>query len=358
MLYVFFALGFVMLIAGADLLVRTSSELAGRLGIPAVIVGLTVVAYGTSAPEIVFTYQAAWNGQTNLAVANVVGSNILNQYLILGIAAIILPLRVHRKLIELDIPLVIGLGTGVLLASLDGAIGVIEGGVLFVGWFLYTGCSIYFVREESRGVKEEFKETVSSDDHLSFIDRASSVLLGFGLIAGVGLLVFGAQLFSEGAVSIARYLGVSNWVIGATVVAAGTSSPELATSVVAAIGGRDDVAVANVIGSSLFNILGGLGGASVISAAPLPISSAVQFFDLPVMVVGLFVCLPFALSEFKLSRWEGAVLILYFTVYTVLLLDVWLPAWFETFRSTVVLFGPLLLMTVFESLRSMLPSKD
>ena len=350
----FFVIGLVLLVAGADLLVRTSSELAGRLGIPPVIIGLTVIAYGTSAPEIAFTYQAAWIGQTDLAVANVVGSNIFNQYLILGLAAVILPLSVHRNLIELDIPLVLGLGTVVWLSGLDGTLGWLEGGLLFVSWFLYTGASIYHAHEEPREVHREFLGTLADAPRLTILERFGSVMLTIGVVLGIVLLVLGSRWFSEGAVSVARFLGVSEWVIGATIVAAGTSFPELATSVLAAVNGRDDVAIANVIGSSLFNIMGGLGGASVLSGADLPIGRGVMIFDLPVMVVGFFVCLPFALSNFELSRWEGAVLVLYFSIYNILLFNGWLPGWLHTFGGTVLVLLPILLTTLVELSRSTL----
>lgn len=356
--FAFFVIGLVLLIAGADLLVRSSSELAGRLGIPPVIIGLTVVAYGTSAPEIAFTYQSAWMGEADLAVANVVGSNIVNHYLILGLAALVLPLSVHRKLIEVDIPLVIGLGVGFLLASLDGSIGVGEGGLLFVGWFLYTAMSIYYARKQPDVVKKEFRGFRKKAMDIETLQRFGTIMLVTGVLLGIALLVLGSRWFSSGAVSIARLLGVSEWVIGATIVAAGTSFPELVTSLLAAFNGRDDVAVANVIGSSLFNILGGLGGASVISGAAIPISSGVVIFDLPVMVIGFLVCLPFALSEFELARWEGAVLLVYFVVYTILLFDGWLPEWLDTFEGTLVVLSPILVTIVVELTRSALGTRN
>ncbi|MCE8016545.1 calcium/sodium antiporter [Halomonas sp. MCCC 1A17488] len=304
------ALGLVLLIAGAEGLVRGASRLALQVGISPLIIGLTVVAFGTSAPELVVSIKAALDDQAGIAIGNVVGSNIFNVLFILGISALIVPLAVAQQLIRLDIPLMIGISLLMLLLALDGSIGRLDGGLLFLGLVVYTGFLLWQGRRQSEPAETEVSESARSHWGIDVLFVAG----------GLAMLVAGSRLFVDAAVVLATWLGVSEQVIGLTVVAAGTSLPEVVTSIVAALRGQRDIAVGNVVGSNIFNLLGVLGLAGLIAPAGIAVTDAMLSLDIPVMLAVAVACLPICFTASAINRWEGAVLLGYYVAYTAYLI--------------------------------------
>jgi cation:H+ antiporter len=301
--------GLVLLTAGAESLVRGASRLADAIGISPLVIGLTVVAFGTSAPEMAVSTVSSMTGDSGIAVGNVIGSNIFNILAILGLSALITPLVVQQQLIRLDVPLMLAVSVATWWMALDGRIARTEGLLLFAGVVVYTVFLIMKSRGENRTIEEEYAKAYSGQH----ARRAFSLTTNIAFIAvGLGLLVLGSRWLVQGAVSIATRLGVSELVIGLTVVAAGTSLPELATSVVASIRGERDIAVGNVIGSNLFNLMAVLGVAAIVGSDGAPVSSASLHVDLPVMVLAAAACLPIFLTGHRISRGEG---LLFFASY-------------------------------------------
>ncbi|QSP94636.1 calcium/sodium antiporter [Marinobacter salinisoli] len=311
-----FCIGLVFLIVGAEALVRGASRLAAVLGISPLVIGLTVVAFGTSSPELAVSVKSALSDQASLAMGNVVGSNIFNVLFILGLSALIVPLVVSQQLIRLDVPLMIALSVAVLLLSLDGNLSRMDGILLVTGLIIYIGFLIYQSRKTSAGI------TGNGSDHLA-PDHQTSVNwpknLGL-VVGGLVLLVIGSRWLVESAVAFAQYLGVSELVVGLTIVAAGTSLPEVVTSVIAAIRGERDIAVGNVVGSNIFNLMGVLGLAGIVAPAGIEVSTAVIGFDLPVMIAVALACLPIFFTGATISRQEGLVLLAYYVAYTLYLI--------------------------------------
>ena len=313
-------LGLVVLTVGAELLVRGASKIALAAGLPPLIVGLTVVAYGTSAPELAVSVRAALAGQGDLALGNVLGSNVFNVLLVLGCSAVIIPLLASRQLVRLDVPILIAVCAGAWALAADGSFSRLDGLVLTGAGIVYT---VLLIGMGRRQTKKE-KAARAADPNVEDLPDPPKTLTGFlaavGLLgAGLAGLVFGAQWLVDGAVTLARGLGVSDLVIGLTVVAAGTSAPELATSVVAAFRGERDLAVGNVVGSSIFNFLAVLGPAAAVAPAGIPVAPGVLHFDLPVVVAVAVVCLPIFLTNGVISRIEGGLFLAYFVLYTVYL---------------------------------------
>lgn len=313
---VYLVLGLVMLVAGADLLVRGASRLALRFGISPLLIGLTVVAFGTSAPELAVSIQAGLAGQSGIAVGNIVGSNIFNVLMVLGLSALITPLAVSQQLVRIDVPLLIGVSVLFLIMAFDGHIGFFDGLLLTGGIVAYIVFSIQQSRKESAAVQAEYEQEFGGGNS-PLLERLP---VQIGLIAGgLVLLVLGATWLVESAVSIARVLGVSEVIIGLTIVAAGTSLPELATSVVAAMRGERDIAVGNVIGSGLFNILSIAGIAAMVTPGGLVVAPALIHFDIPVMVAVTLACLPIFATGHLIARWEGALFLAYYLAYVLYL---------------------------------------
>jgi cation:H+ antiporter len=306
--------GLIALIAGAELLVRGASRLALSFGISPLVVGLTVVAFGTSAPEMAVSTGAVLNGQTDIAVGNVVGSNIFNVLFILGVSALITPLVVNIQLIRQEAPILIGASLLLLALGLDGRLGFVDGAILAVMMITYTVFLIVQSRKQTQAAQDEYTNEIGSPDPSSWDARLPVQLL---LIAvGLGLLVLGADWLVSASTTFARSLGVSELVIGLTIVAAGTSMPEVATSVMAAIKGERDIAVGNVVGSCLFNTLGCLGLAALVSGDKgLLMPAAVLHFDLWVMIAVALACLPVFMTGREIARWEGGVFVLYYAAY-------------------------------------------
>lgn len=310
-------LGLVFLVLGGELLVRGASRLAGLAGISPLVIGLTVVAFGTSAPELAVSVQASFNGQTDIAVGNVVGSNIFNVLFILGISALITPLVVSSQLVRIDVPLMIAASIAMFILGLDGAIGQLDGVGLFATLVIYTTWTVIKSRRETAAVKQEFAQEYSTEKKTS----AGSVVLQVVLIAlGLAALTFGAHWMVGGAVAIARLFGMSELLIGLTIVAAGTSLPEVAASIMASVRGERDIAVGNVVGSNLFNILCVLGLSAIVVPGGVAVSQTALQFDIPVMIAVAIACLPIFFTGHLIARWEGGLLLSYYIAYTLYLI--------------------------------------
>lgn len=307
-----FVAGGVLLIGGAELLVRGASRVAIAAGISPLVVGLTVVAFGTSAPELAVTVGSAYAGEADVALGNVLGSNIFNVLFILGVSALISPLVVAQQLIRLDVPLMIGVSVLALLLGLDGLIGRLDGALLFSGIIIYTVFLIRQSRRETATVQAEYDEVFGGEER-----REGSPLVNVGLIAaGLALLVLGSRWLVDAAITTATTLGVSELVIGLTIVAAGTSLPEVATSVLASIRGERDIAVGNVVGSNIFNLLAVLGLGSLIAPAGVTVPPGALTFDIPVMIAVAIATLPIFFTGYEIARWEGMVFLGYYIAYT------------------------------------------
>lgn len=305
----FILAGLVLLYFGADWLVRGAAALARRLGLTPLAIGLTVVAYGTSLPELVVTTRAALGGAGDLALGNVIGSNICNVGLILGVAAMISPLVIRLQILKFDVPILIA--ASLLLVPLlgNGRISRVEGALLFAGILAYTAFNLWQARKEhGRTVLHEYAEAAPQPRHPAV---ETALVLG-----GLAALLLGGQLLLHGAVGLARSLGVSEAVIGLTVVAVGTSFPELAATVLAAHRGQSDIAVGNVVGSCIFNLLNILGLSSLVS--PLA-ADEVRGADLAVMIAFALVLAPMMGIKFVIKRWEGALLLAGYAGYLVYL---------------------------------------
>jgi len=309
-----FIAGLASLVAGASLLVRGASRLALSFGISPLVVGLTVVAFGTSAPEVAVSVGAVLDGRTDIAAGNVVGSNIFNVLFILGASALIAPLVVHAQAIRQEVPVMIGASLLLLALGLDGRIGPSDA-ILLCG--LLVAYTAFLVRQSRR--ENAIAAAAVADTHRSDMANAGmgGLVAQIGLvIAGLALLVLGSDWLVTAAVVFAQRLGVSDLVIGLTIVAGGTSLPEVATSITAALRGERDIAVGNVVGSNTFNILGCLGIAGLASGtAGLGIAPSLLSFDIWVMLAVALACLPVFLSGREIARWEGAVFLGYYLVY-------------------------------------------
>lgn len=291
-------LSLVALYIGAGWLVKGSSEIAHKANISNLVIGLTIVAFGTSAPELVVSINASLTGQGDIAIGNVIGSNIFNVAAILGISAAIRPLQAKRQLTKIDIPILIVASIALVVLFWNGVLGRLEGGLFLAGIVAYTLFSLYYSRKHEKKV-EEVRGELETQPQPWYKDVMY-------IVGGLVILIFASQLMVDNAVSIAQALGVSEAVIGLTVVAAGTSLPELATSVVAALKKNQDIAIGNIVGSNLFNILAIAGTSSVIH--PI-VSKNVNYVDLLVMLGLSLVLFPLAKSGEKISRIEGCFLI-------------------------------------------------
>jgi len=305
--------GFALLVSGGEVLVRGASGIARAVGLSPLVVGLTVVSFATSAPELAVTLDAAASGSPGLAVGNVVGSNIANILLVLGISALVTPLVVRSRVVKLDVPVMIALSVAFLVMALDGAISTLDGAVLLGALVLYVVRAIVASRRSS----------ASDVSQGSDAPAQRPVWLNLVLVAaGVGLLVLGADWLVGSATSIAGALGISDLVIGLTVVAIGTSLPELATSIIAVRRGERDLAVGNVVGSNIFNIGSVLGLTALITPGGVPVAEPAIGFDIPFMVAVALAVLPVVYTHAAVGRWEGGLFVGYYVAYTgYLLLD-------------------------------------
>ena len=299
--------GLALLIWGADFLVKGASRVAAGFGISPLVIGLTVVAFGTSSPEMAISVSSALKGEADIAVGNVVGSNIFNVLFILGVSALITPLIVSKQLVKVDVPIMIGVSVLAFVLSMDGNIAAWEGALMFAGIIAYTIFAVRLGRATG-----EAGETIDGANRWAI----NIAMVVFGLV----LLVVGSRWLVSAAIEIASALGVSELVIGLTIVAAGTSMPEVATSITAAIRGQRDIAVGNVVGSNIFNILAVLGLSAIVAPGGLPVSPAAINFDYPVMIAVAVACLPIFFVGYTIQRWEGAVFLGYYVAYTAYLI--------------------------------------
>lgn len=300
---VFIVLGVVLVLRGADRLTEGASALARRMNIPEIIIGLTIVAAGTSAPELFVSLVSALKGTPDMAVGNVVGSNTMNCMLIVGCAAMVAPMTISRSTVRKDIPFAVGAAALLILLAFDNFLGRLDGIVLLAGFTAFMAYSFLEVRGEKKEVRGEQEEVRG---------EKSPLLSGFYVLLGLALLVFGSNIFVDHASNLALALGVSEGVVGLTVVAGGTSLPELATSVVAARKGQSAIAIGNVIGSNVFNILLILGLTATIS--PLAIEG-ITTVDMAVMLISVSLVWLFSFTKFTVERWEGAMLVGGYLVY-------------------------------------------
>lgn len=309
---VLFFVGLGLLIVGAELLVRGASRLAAAIGISPLVIGLTIVAFGTSSPELAVSVQSALIGQADIAFGNVVGSNIFNILVILGLSALITPLIVAQQLVRLDVPVMIGVTILAVVFAQDLHIGRLEGLLLFAGLIAYT--VFLFVqsrRENNAAIQKEYEQ--------EFGERPgglAQIALNIALVVvGLAMLVVGSRWLVEGAVAIARAIGVSELVIGLTIVSAGTSLPEVATSVVAAIKGERDIAVGNAVGSNIFNLLSVLALTGIVAPSGVAVAPAAFNFDVWVMLAVAIACLPVFFTGNEIARWEGLMFVAYYIAY-------------------------------------------
>jgi cation:H+ antiporter len=316
-----FAAGLAALVLGANLLVRGAGKLALSFGISPLVVGLTVVAFGTSAPEVAVSVSAVLDGRTDMAVGNVVGSNIFNVLFILGISALIVPLVVNRQLIRQEVPIMFGLTLLMVALASNGNLAQWEGALLLGLMVVYTGFLIVQSRRESAaagaaqaGQGDEFADELQPSAPGAWDAKLPAQLAL--IAAGLALLVLGSDWLVTSAVAFAKALGVSDVVIALTIVAAGTSMPEVATSITAAIKGERDIAVGNVVGSNTFNILGCLGISGLVAGSGgLPVAPSLLAFDMWVMLAVALACLPMFATGGEIARWEGAVFTGYYVAY-------------------------------------------
>lgn len=299
--------GLVLLTFGADVLVKGASSLAGSLGISPLVIGLTVVAFGTSAPEMSVSVSSAFKGSAEIAVGNVVGSNICNVLLILGLSAMAASLVVQKQLVRFDIPLMIYGSFIVFLMSIDGQISRLDGLLLFAGIVAYT---VFLILEARR---EGVAKTDSAEAIFAQPMWKNVLYIAIGLL----MLIVGSQWLVDGAVAIAKHLGLSELVIGLTIVAVGTSLPELATSVMASLKGERDIAVGNILGSNIFNIGAVLGISGLVAPQGLPVAQSLLMVDIPVMILVALLCLPIFLANYTVTRLDGLAFLVSYAAYLV-----------------------------------------
>ena len=312
--------GLIFLATGGELLVRGASRLAALAGISPLVIGLTVVSFGTSSPELAVSIQASLAGKSDIAVGNVVGSNIFNILFILGACALVSPLVVAVQLIRREVPFMIAVSLLLIGQAFDGAISWFDGFILFSLLIGYIIWSIYASRQEREEVIAEYAREFGSTK-LPAQRKGMVLLLNIGfIVVGLVLLAIGSDWLVEGATSLARAFGVSDVVIGLTIVAAGTSLPEVVASIVATLKRERDIAIGNAIGSNIFNILGILGLSALVTPGGLTVAPSVVAFDLPVMIAVAFAALPIFISGLSINRWEGLLFLAYYVAYTAYLI--------------------------------------
>ncbi|MCX7077845.1 MAG: calcium/sodium antiporter [Pseudomonas sp.] len=299
--------GLVLLIAGAELLVRAAVRLAARLKVRPLIIGLTIVAFGSSAPQMAVSLQATLSENTDIAVGSVIGSSIFNVLVTLGLSALIIPLRVSRQLVRLDIPLMIGASLLVFVLAYNEELTPLDGLVLLTALVLYLGLLLRQSRHSARPQQNHDDATAKA--------RAPWLRSLVIMLCGLALLAFAGHLLLGAAVEVATNLGLSERIIGLTIIAVSTSLPELATSLIAAVRGQRDIAVGNVIGSNLFNLLGVLGITALVAPTPLSVSPNALDFDLPVMLGVAVLCLPVFYSGYRITRAEGLLFLSLYLAY-------------------------------------------
>lgn len=310
-----FIAGLVALIGGAELFLKGVDHFGLKWGVSPVVMGLTVVAFATGAPELAISIKAASSGSADLVLGNIIGSNIANILLILGIVAILKPIKITRRIIRIDVPIVISASLLLFILALDGTLTTFDGVVLIIGLLIYSLFTFFQIKKERKKGKEaEIFEYGESPEELATGAYFYIKNIGF-LLIGLTLIVLGANWMVESAVTIARLLGLSELVIGLTIVSIGTSLPEVATSVASARKGNADIAVANVMGSNLYNVFLTMGLTLIIAPSFLDVSIQALEFDLPFMVAVSIACIPIFIAGFNLTRSDGIIFLFYYSSY-------------------------------------------
>ncbi|MEM1283587.1 MAG: calcium/sodium antiporter, partial [Chlamydiota bacterium] len=295
---VFMGLGVALLYYGAESLIKGSASFALRMGLPPLVVGLTVVGYGTGMPELIVSVDASLMQRGEIAIGNVIGSNICNIGLIMGLSAMIRPLAVKRQLVRYDVPIMIAISILFPIMLINGYLSSWKGALFLLSLFIYTGWAIHFCKTHDHGENVEVEDEVPNLNKNAWVDWMF-------IIAGFAGMWLGARLFVTGTVAVAKVFGVSDAVIGLSVVAFGTSLPELATSMIAIMRNQRDLAVGNLIGSNIFNILAIVGVTGLIH--PFVIQG-INWIDYGVMILFAVAVLPIMITDFAVKRWEGALL--------------------------------------------------
>ncbi|WP_229662312.1 calcium/sodium antiporter [Agromyces bauzanensis] len=310
-----FLVGLLATIGGAELLVRGGTRLAARLGISPMVIGVTVVSLGTSTPELAIGIDAALQGSSSLALGNIAGTNTLNLLLILGLAAVVQPLTLRSQAIRLDLPIMVAAAAALFLVALDGVVTRLDGGALIALGLLYSVLIVRAAHRETVATRVEFAREFGEPRIRAVSAKRRTVRDVIWLVAGIGVIVVGANWLVNGAVDLARGFGVSDAFIGLTVVAIGTSAPELVTAIVATIRRERDIAVGNLIGSSVFNIVFIFGVTSLIPSDGIRVDPEIIAIDLPVMVAATVACIPVFLTGNRMRRLEGAAFVAAYVVY-------------------------------------------
>lgn len=306
----FILVGIVLVLWGADRLTDGAVAVAEKMKMPQIVIGLTIVAMGTSMPEFCVSLVSALKGTTDLAVGNIVGSNIFNTLLIVGVSAWVAPMTILKSTVRKDIPFALFASVILLIMCLDGNISRLDAGILFVLFLVFMYVTL-------KGAKTKDDDTTAKTDSIEDNKKPMAAWLSIvWIIVGLACLIGGSNLFAEGATKVAEHIGVSEAVIGLTIVAGGTSLPELATSVVSARKGNSGIAIGNVLGSNVFNILAILGVTGVITPMHL---QGITMLDLSMMVVSTLLVWLFSFTKYKIARWEGIVLTIVFIGYMVVL---------------------------------------
>lgn len=310
-----FILGLIALIAGAELFLKAVDHFGLKWGVSPLIMGLTVVAFATGAPELAISIKAAASGSADLVLGNIIGSNIANILLILGITSLIATLNITLRVIRIDVPIVIGVSAVLFFLAWDGKLTTLDGVILLGGFIAYSIFTYFQIRKgrDEDNVEEVFQYEKSVDE---LAQGAFFYIKNGGfLLVGLALIVLGSNWMVDSAVEIATLLGISELVIGLTIVSIGTSLPEVATSLASARKGNADIAVANVLGSNLYNVLLTLGLTLIIAPNVLTVSADAINLDLPFMVAVSIVCIPIFIAGFNLTRMDGAIFLFYYTSY-------------------------------------------
>ncbi len=354
------AVGLFVLLAGGEVLVRGASGLAAAIRVSPLVIGLTVVAFGTSAPELAVAVQSSYADKPDLAIGNVVGSCIFNVLFILGATAIIRPVIVSARLVRLEVPLLIVASAVLLLLGLDECLSRVDGLLLFGGLICYVTWTIVQSRRESKQFRGGFEEVVETRAAGIRGTATWNVAVQLVLVvAGLGLLTLGSKWLVDGAVKIAGLLGVGELIIGLTIVAIGTGLPEVATSIVASVRGHGDIAVGNIVGSNIFNILCVLGLSSMVAPSGIAVSPEALWHDIPVLIAVGVACLPIFFTDYRIHRWEGYLFFGYYLAYMAyLILAETKPEVAREFGMVMVLFVvPLTAITLLIGVVRKLPDR-
>ena len=312
-------IGLLAVIGGAELVVRGGSRIAARFGISPMVIGVTIVAVGTSAPELAIGIDAVAKGSGSLAIGNIAGTNALNVLFILGLVALLRPVRLHSQTLKLDLPVIVVASALMFLLTMDGTLSRLDGALLLTLGAIYTLLIVRAARREAAGVRREFASEYGATKRevASTADLVRNVVW---LVAGLAVIVVGADWLVDGAVKIARGFGVSETVIGLTIVAIGTSAPELVTAIVATLRKERDIAIGNLLGSTIYNIVFVLGTVALVPPDGIPVEAPLIAIDIPVMVAASIACVPVFLSGHRIRQLEGAAFVAAYLLYLTYLL--------------------------------------